>query len=100
MGKKLLIFGASVGILLAGAYETFMRDMIFITFGVGRDKSKIESFPYSCRRIYSPLLESCEDMVLDHEGRRLYAACSTVASRSAWSPGSVLSFTMSQAQYI
>ncbi|KUJ14191.1 serum paraoxonase/arylesterase-like protein [Mollisia scopiformis] len=87
MGTKILLFTASAIVLLSTFYQFALRDFIFITLGVGRHHQKISEFPYKCRRLHSPLLESCEDMVIDEEGRALYAACSSVASRREWSPG-------------
>ena len=89
MGKKTIVFCSSAILWLAVLWQGVLKDLIFISLGVGRRVQKIEEFPYSCKRIYSPLLESCEDIWLDEEGRRLYAACSTVANRQGWGPGSV-----------
>lgn len=87
MGKISLILLPGTILCLAVLWQLFLRDTIFITFGVGRKHQKIEEFPYQCRRLEHPLLESCEDMVLDEEGRTLFAACSSIASRRGWSPG-------------
>lgn len=89
--KKLLISSAIAAFSLAFLWQVLIRDTVFITFGVGRKHQKIEEFPYQCRRLEHPLLESCEDMVLDEESRTLFAACSSVASRRGWSPGYVSS---------
>ncbi|KAG4439634.1 hypothetical protein IFR05_004883 [Cadophora sp. M221] len=87
MGKKALILLSSTTVILAILWQTFLRDTLFITFGIGRTHQRIEEFPYQCRRLISPLLDSCEDMVLDEEGRTLFAACSSISSRRGWSPG-------------
>ena len=89
MGTKTTLFGASVALCIAIFYQLVLKDLLYLTLGVGRSHQKIEEFPYKCRRIYSPFLESCEDMVLDTEGRRLYATCSSLESRRFWSPGLV-----------
>jgi hypothetical protein len=57
---------------------------VFITLGIGRQVQRIEDIPYTCKQIRSLLLESCEAMWLDEEGRRLYAACSIMTSRGGW----------------
>ncbi|TVY71315.1 hypothetical protein LSUE1_G007358 [Lachnellula suecica] len=77
---------ASAAVLLGVFYQLILRDIIFVTFGLGRTYNHIEDFPYACRRLRHSLLESCEDLVLDGEGRRLYAACSTINSRKEWTP--------------
>ncbi len=89
MGKKTIIFGASAVLWLAVLYQWVLKDILFITLGVGRTHQTLEEFPFNCRRMHSPLLESCEDMVLDAEGRTLFAACSSISSRRGWSPGYV-----------
>lgn len=87
MASKLIILGSIAVFAFAVMYQVFLRDLVFVTFGVGRVHQHIEEFPYKCRRLRSPLLESCEDMILDTEGRKLYALCSSIASRKGWSPG-------------
>ncbi|KAK0111516.1 hypothetical protein ONS95_001870 [Cadophora gregata] len=87
MGKLTLIFLPGTVVCLAILWQVVLRDTLFITFGIGRTHQKIEEFPYQCRRLEHPLLDSCEDMVLDEEGRTLFAACSSLASRRGWSPG-------------
>ncbi|KAH7386349.1 serum paraoxonase/arylesterase-like protein [Cadophora sp. MPI-SDFR-AT-0126] len=87
MGKITLIFLSSIILCLAILWQLVLRDTLFITFGIGRSHQKIEDFPYQCRRLEHPLLDSCEDMVLDEAGRTLFTACSSIASRRGWSPG-------------
>jgi len=86
MPSKTIIF-ASLAILSAVFYQVILKNILFVTFGFGRTYQRIEEFPYDCRRLRYPLLESCEDLVLDSEGRTVYAACSTSLGRKAWSPG-------------
>ncbi|KAH8601624.1 serum paraoxonase/arylesterase-like protein [Bisporella sp. PMI_857] len=86
MGAKPFVFGAVV-ILSGILWQNFLHDFVFYAIGLGRTIQRIEEFPYTCRRLRHPLLESCEDMALDSEGRTLYAACSTSISRQSWSPG-------------
>ena len=85
------VFFSLLAILCGIFYQMILKDLLFVTFGVGRTYQRIEEFPYDCRRLRHPLLESCEDLVLDSEGRTLYAACSTSLGRKSWSPGSVCS---------
>lgn len=87
MGTKIRIFTTAIIAFLAIFYQIVLKDLMFITLGIGRHHQKISEFPYKCTRLQSPLLESCEDMVLDESSRTLYAACSSVKSRRGWSPG-------------
>ncbi|KAH7317754.1 serum paraoxonase/arylesterase-like protein [Rhexocercosporidium sp. MPI-PUGE-AT-0058] len=87
MGQKTIIITSSAIFWFAVLWQWFLRDTLFITIGIGRAHQRIEEFPYQCRRLQSPLLQSCEDMVLDEEGRTLFAACSSISSRRGWSPG-------------
>ncbi|EAU32478.1 predicted protein [Aspergillus terreus NIH2624] len=71
-----------------GLYKVYLHDALMFLFGVGRVIQPLEDFPqYRCHRIQHPLLESCEDIWLDERARKLYAACSGVAARTAWNPG-------------
>jgi len=71
--------------------QGFRCDFVFITLGIGRQVQRIEDIPYTCKQIRSLLLESCEAMWLDEEGRKLYAACSIMTSRGGWGPRQVTS---------
>lgn len=72
MPSKLLTTGIAIT-LLGVFYQTILRNILFFSLGIGRTVQNIGDFPYTCRRIYHPLLESCEDLVVDEEGRRVYA---------------------------
>lgn len=88
MANRAIIVGI-VAVIIASVYQFFVRDLLFVFLGIGRDIQPIEDFPYSCHKIYGSenLLQSCEDVWLDHEDRTLYAACTDVESRDNWSPG-------------
>ncbi|KAJ5496717.1 hypothetical protein N7463_008704 [Penicillium fimorum] len=73
----------AIGVL----YNAYVHNIIFLTIGVGRNIQSIDEFPWSCTRLQHPLLEGCEDMWLDEQGRKLYAACSSIDTRQGWSPG-------------
>jgi hypothetical protein len=64
----------------------FLRSLLFGVLGIGRDIAPIDLFPCGCRRIYDKKLEGCENIWLDHEGRRLYLACSGTNHRLALNP--------------
>ncbi|USP75654.1 serum paraoxonase arylesterase [Curvularia clavata] len=78
------IFFALVVAYSASFYQLFVKDLLTITFGVGRVMQSIDEFPFDCRRIEHPRLEACEDIWLDNEGRTLYAACAGTQGRLAW----------------
>lgn len=88
MKGQAIIAGFSA-VVIGLFYEFFLKDILFISIGVGRIIQPIEDFPYSCHKIYGPenILESCEDLWLDDEGRTLYGACVDLKSRHQWSPG-------------
>lgn len=75
-------------------YHSVVEDFLFL-LGITRDVQHIEEFPgYECRRVQHGLIEGCEDLWLDHEDRKLYAACGDVESRRIWCPAtSGLNFT-------
>jgi hypothetical protein len=85
-GKKTLVFLSSAILRGAVLRQGFLSDFVFITLGIGRQVQRIEDISYTCEQIRFLLLESCEAMWLDEEGRRLYAACSTMTSRGGWGP--------------
>ena len=72
--------------LAAFFYQYILRDILFVTYGVGRHVQKLSEFPYDCRRITDPRMEACEDMWLDEESRTLFLACSDPISRAKWMP--------------
>ena len=87
MAAKSITITTLGAVLLAVLYQWSLKDLIFVTFGIGRVMQSIEDFPYDCRRIRNSHLEGCEDMWLDDEARVLYAACSGSTSRGLyWNP--------------
>ena len=78
----------------ASFYQLYVKDLLTITFGVGRVMQSIDEFPYDCRRLVHPSLEACEDIWLDDEGRTLYAACAGTQGRMAWNQAYVLHFSL------
>lgn len=68
------------------SHHSVVEDFLFV-LGKTRDVQHIEEFPgYECRRVQHGLIEGCEDLWLDHEDRKLYAACGDVESRRIWCP--------------
>lgn len=88
MRDRAIIIGFGA-VAIALFYEFFLKDILFIGLGIGRIIQPIEDFPYSCHKIYDSedILQSCEDLWLDDEGRTLYGACVDLKSRHEWSPG-------------
>ncbi|KAJ5952122.1 uncharacterized protein N7479_010535 [Penicillium vulpinum] len=78
--RALIVLGIAI------FYKAYVHNIIFLIIGVGRDIQSIDEFPLTCTRLEHPLLEACEDMWLDDQGRKLYAACSTIDSRQGWNP--------------
>lgn len=85
------IAAGATAVALGSFYQFVLKDQLYI-LGVTRHAQTIEEFPnYTCRRLGHESLQGCEDLWLDHKGRRLYAACSDVKGRDAWTPGLVRS---------
>lgn len=82
ISKTLLLATATITALLG----VLLKDFIVVVSGIGRTYNRIEEYPYECRRLEHPLLESCEDLVIDTEGRRVYVACSTAGRQEGWAP--------------
>lgn len=85
--RSRLYYWALIVLVISVLFRGFLSRILFVTFGIGRVVQPIEDFPWDCTRIHHPLLESCEHMWLDHDGRKLYGACGNVASRLKWCPG-------------
>ncbi|GKZ97868.1 hypothetical protein AnigIFM59636_001686 [Aspergillus niger] len=81
------IFWAFIVLATAVIYKTYIHNFIFLTLGIGREIQPIEDFQWTCQRVRHSLLEGCEDLWLDEQNRKLYAACNSLESRKGWSPG-------------
>lgn len=77
---------AGAVVLFAVLYQGYMRDVVSVSFGIGRDVRPIGEFPFNCHQLRHHRLEACEDMWLDEQARILYAACGSSASRMNWTP--------------
>ncbi|KAJ5267271.1 calcium-dependent phosphotriesterase [Penicillium angulare] len=84
------IFWSFIVLATSVIYRTYIHNFIFLTLGIGREIQPIEDFPWTCTRISHSLLEGCEDLWLDEQDRKLYAACNNLNSRKGWSPGGSL----------
>ena len=72
--------------MIAISYRWFLKDIIYGSIGYHREIQDISDFPYTCRKIWDPIAEGCEDMWIDHEKRVLYAACAPSVGRIRWTP--------------
>lgn len=79
---------AIVGVvLIAVAYQTIFKHLIFDILGYGRELKSITAFSHAkCVKIDELGLEGCEDMWLHDETGYLYMACSDSRSRVGWLP--------------
>ncbi|KAF2193273.1 calcium-dependent phosphotriesterase [Zopfia rhizophila CBS 207.26] len=84
MTRGILIFVSALVVLFASIYQLVLKELISVTFGVGRVIQPIEDFPYKCRRLEHERLQACEDIWLDDEARVLYAACTGTRHRMEW----------------
>lgn len=72
--------------LLAILFQLYLKNPIWLGLGIGRTIEPISAFPYTCRRIEDPRMQSCEDMWLSESTRQLFLACSDPHARSKWMP--------------
>ncbi|KAJ6024031.1 calcium-dependent phosphotriesterase [Penicillium herquei] len=77
---------SAVVLLFAVFYALRIHEVVLLILPIFRVIQPIEDFPYTCERVEHPLLAGCEDIWLDHEGRKLYAACASIGVRTGWSP--------------
>ncbi|KAI9163790.1 calcium-dependent phosphotriesterase [Paramyrothecium foliicola] len=82
-----LAIGSATAVVIGIIYRMFFYDLLAVFIGFNRTVQPIEDFPYDCQRLAHPLLEACEDLWIDDAGRKLYATCSSVETRSGWNPG-------------
>ncbi|CAK4031517.1 unnamed protein product [Lecanosticta acicola] len=73
-------------VLLGIVFQVFLRPLLFVTLGIGRELQPLSGFPYQCRRIEDPRLQACEDMWLSESTRQLFLACSDPIARTKWVP--------------
>lgn len=87
---SLALILSSIALIFGIIYQVVLKDIIVLF--PWHTIQPISDFPYTCRRISHPLLQSCEHIWLDDETRTLYAACGHNESRRGWNPASVLRF--------
>lgn len=86
MAGLLLKTGLSATLLLAILFQIFLKDPVWLGFGIGRVLQPLSDFPYTCRRIVDSRMQACEDMWLSESTRQLFLACSDPESRPHWMP--------------
>ncbi|KAF4449048.1 hypothetical protein F53441_7698 [Fusarium austroafricanum] len=86
MATTLIKIGLPVVALLAVLFQVYLKEPIWLGFGIGRVMQPITDFPYTCRKIADPRMQACEDMWLSPSTRQLYLACSDSFARKDWFP--------------
>ncbi|KAJ4318200.1 hypothetical protein N0V84_006956 [Fusarium piperis] len=82
-----ILFKAGLlAVVLAVIFQVTLKETIWLAFGIGRVIQPISDFPYTCRKIVDPRMESCEDMWLSESTRQLFLACSDPLARPLWMP--------------
>ena len=84
MVNTLVKIGLTAVIALAVLFQIYLKDAVWLAFGVGKVLQPISDFPYTCRKIVDPRMEACEDMWLSKSTRQLFLACSDPLSREKW----------------
>lgn len=84
MVNILVKVGLSAIIALAVLFQIYLKDAVWLAFGVGKVLQPISDFPYTCRKIVNPRMEACEDMWLSKATRQLFLACSDPLARDKW----------------
>jgi len=84
MVNILVKIGLSAIIALAVVFQIYLKDAVWLAFGVGKVFQPISDFPYTCRKIVNPRMEACEDMWLSKSTRQLFLACSDPLTREKW----------------
>ncbi|RBR19011.1 hypothetical protein FVER53590_10110 [Fusarium verticillioides] len=72
--------------LLAILFQIYLKEAIWLGFGINRTIQPLSDFPYQCRKIVHHRLEACEDMYLSQSTRQLFLACSDPFARGQWQP--------------
>ncbi|KAG5790201.1 hypothetical protein H9Q69_010732 [Fusarium xylarioides] len=72
--------------LLAILFQVYLKEAVWLGFGINRTIQPLSDFPYRCRKIVHHRLEACEDMYLSQSTRQLFLACSDPFARKQWQP--------------
>lgn len=78
---------AVIVIIPATFYSVFIHQKLTVLLGTNRVVQPIEDFQFTCSGLHHPLLEGCEDLWLDEQERKVYAACASLETRLQWLPG-------------
>ncbi|KAL5605116.1 hypothetical protein FOVSG1_005263 [Fusarium oxysporum f. sp. vasinfectum] len=86
MANLLIKISIATIALLAILFQIYLKEAIWLGFGINRTIQPLSSFPYQCRKIVHHRLEACEDMYLSQSTRQLFLACSDPIARKQWQP--------------
>ncbi|EWY85615.1 hypothetical protein FOYG_12756 [Fusarium oxysporum NRRL 32931] len=86
MANLLIKISIAAIALLAILFQIYLKEAIWLGFGINRTIQPLSSFPYQCRKIVHHRLEACEDMYLSQSTRQLFLACSDPIARKQWQP--------------
>ncbi|KAF5545142.1 serum paraoxonase arylesterase [Fusarium mexicanum] len=73
-------------VILAILFQIYLKEAIWLGFGINKTIQPLSEFPYQCRKIVHHRLEACEDMYLSQSTRQLFLACSDPIARKQWQP--------------
>jgi len=63
MAPKPVPMAVSVAVL-GVLYQVILFNVLFVVIGIDRKRQSIDGFPYICKWLTHPLLQSCEDLLL------------------------------------
>ncbi|KAI1059778.1 hypothetical protein LB506_008918 [Fusarium annulatum] len=86
MASLLIKISIAATALLAILFQIYLKEAIWLGFGINRTIQPLSEFPYRCRKIVHRRLEACEDMYLSQSTRQLFLACSDPIARKQWQP--------------
>ncbi|KAF5692991.1 hypothetical protein FDENT_2429 [Fusarium denticulatum] len=86
MASLLIKISIAAIALLAILFQIYLKEAIWLGFGINRTIQPLNEFPYQCRKIVHQRLEACEDMYLSQSTRQLFLACSDPFARKQWQP--------------
>ncbi|KAI1008924.1 hypothetical protein LB504_001954 [Fusarium proliferatum] len=86
MASPLIKISIAATVLLAILFQIYLKEAIWLGFGINRTIQPLSEFPYRCRKIVHHQLEACEDMYLSQSTRQLFLGCSDPIARKQWQP--------------
>ncbi|KAI1046698.1 hypothetical protein LB505_006778 [Fusarium chuoi] len=74
MASLLIKISIAATAILAILFQIYLKEAIWLGFGINRNIQPLSEFPYQCRKIVHHRLEACEDMYLSQSTRQLFLA--------------------------